>query len=80
MTQDQAFSLLIEALKEAVPKAPLHDLNSETHLVKDGIIDSLDSMAFLYELEKLCGRDIEEIGYDFSDFRVARLMEILERL
>jgi len=80
MTYDQAYALIIEALHKAVPGAPLGGLQPETHLLKDGVIDSLDSMAFVYELEKLCGRDIEEIGEDFSDFRVVRLTEILQRL
>ena len=80
MTHDQAHALIVEALHKAVPGAPLDRLGPDTHLVKDGIIDSLDSMAFLYELEKLCGGEIREIGEDFSDFRVVRLTEILQRL
>lgn len=79
MTHEQAYALIVKALQQAVPGASLDGLRPEVHLVKDGIIDSLDSMAFLYELEKLCG-DIDEIGEDFNDFRVARLTEIVQRL
>ena len=77
MTQDQALAMIVEALQKAVPSAE-NNIHLETHLVKDGIIDSLDSMAFLYELEALFGGRIEEITDEFDDFRVIRLVNILQ--
>lgn len=40
----------------------------------EGMLDSLDMMAFLFELEQLNGRRIAAIDENFSDFRVTRLI------
>jgi acyl carrier protein len=77
MTNDQAFELIKKALLKAVPKTKSYDLQFQDNLIKDGIIDSLDSMAFLYELEALCQGPLEAIDHHFNDFRVQRLVEIV---
>jgi hypothetical protein len=77
MTQDQALELIKQALLKAVPKAKVSHLQLQDHLIKDGIIDSLDSMAFLYELEALCSEPLKSIDDQFSDFRIGRLVEIV---
>lgn len=79
MTQEQALELIKQALLKAVPKAPVQALQPHTHLIKEGVIDSLDSMAFLYELEALCGGSLPEITEEFSDFRVQTLVEIVQK-
>lgn len=76
MTDNEAFQLIIRAIKIAVPAAPI-DILPATHLIKDGVIDSLDLMAFLFELEQLCGGELAEIDENFSDFTVGRLIQIV---
>lgn len=79
MHQDQALELIKHALVKAVPQAANCELQPQTHLIKDGIMDSLDSMAFLYELEALCGGPLQAITDDFTDFRVQRLIDIVQQ-
>jgi acyl carrier protein len=76
MTRAEAYSLIREALAEVSPAAAAK-LTEECHLVKDGLVDSLDGMNFLFELEQRLGHKIEAIDEDFDDFRVSRLIEIL---
>lgn len=78
MTDDEALAMIHRALEAAVEGSST-DVTRETHLVADGIVDSLDVMAFLYELERARGARLGEIGEDFKDFRVARLIEMLTR-
>jgi acyl carrier protein len=79
MKQEQALSMILGALETAVPGSS-SKVTMESHLVADGIIDSLDLMAFLYELERDCGDSLEVINDDFNDYRVVRLVEILQKL
>lgn len=76
MTGEQALAMIDEALRRSVNK-PLQPMDTSADLVKEGYLDSLDAMAFLYELEQIHGRPLEQIGEDYSDFRVASLVEIL---
>lgn len=76
-TRNEALNLIKKALSATVPRTNLDDLKPETHLLKDGIIDSLDSMAFLYELETLCNKKFKEIDDHFTDFRIERLVSIV---
>ncbi|MCB1516173.1 MAG: hypothetical protein KDJ19_00945 [Hyphomicrobiaceae bacterium] len=76
MTQDEAFDLIKKALDET--SAGLSEkVTMDTHLTEDEIIDSLDSMNFLFELEQLLGHKIEEIDETFDDFRIKRLIELI---
>ncbi len=76
MSEEEAFSLIQQALdKTGAGLAGKVDMSS--HLVNDGIVDSLDSMNFLFELEQLTGKRLEEIDEKFNDFRVSRLIEIM---
>jgi acyl carrier protein len=79
MKQEQALSMILRALEAAVPGSS-SAVTLDSHLVADRIIDSLDLMAFLYELERDCGDSLEEINDDFHDYRVVRLVEILQKL
>jgi acyl carrier protein len=79
MTHQEAFAMIVQALEKAVPGSS-DKVTIETHLVSDGIIDSLDLMAFLYELEHDCGDSLDEINDEFKDYRVVRLVEMLQRL
>ena len=76
MSPEAAFDLIKQALDAASPGKSA-SLTMGSDLVKDGIVDSLDSMNFLFELEGLTGKKLDKIDETFDDFRVTRLVEIL---
>ena len=76
MTKEQAFSLVKKALEATKPGAS-NAVSMETHLVDEDVIDSLDSMNFLFELEKEMGTKIAAIDETFEDFRVSTLVELV---
>jgi acyl carrier protein len=77
LTDEQALELIRAALEKTKPGLGAKaDVN--THLIKDKVIDSLDSMNFLFELEELHGAQLDAIDETFDDFRVSRLIEILK--
>ena len=76
MTQDEAFAMIRSALDATKPDLA-GKVSEATHLIADGILDSLDSMNFLFELETLHGSKLSVIDETFDDFRVTRLIEIL---
>lgn len=76
MTTDEAFELIKKALEET--SAGLSEkVDLSTDLIKDGVVDSLDSMNFLFELETLNGGQLVAIDETFDDFRVETLIKIL---
>lgn len=75
MTTD-AYASIIQALEKTSPGLS-GKVSMDTHLVNDGIVDSLDSMSFLFELEQILGKKLDEIDETFDDFRVSRLVEII---
>jgi acyl carrier protein len=76
MTDGEAFAMITEAL-EKTGTGLSAKVTRETHLTDDKIIDSLDSMNFLFELETIVGKKLTAIDETFDDFRVERLIEIL---
>ena len=76
MTPEVAFDM-IKASLEAILPGKSEGITLETELIKDGILDSLDSMNFLFELESLNGSKLVEIDETFDDFRVSKLVNIL---
>ncbi len=76
MTEQDAFEMILKSLEKTNPGIS-KGVSKETHLLKDGVIDSLESMNFLFELEQLNGSQLAEIDESFDDFRVTRLIEIL---
>jgi acyl carrier protein len=68
--------MIQQALDKVKPGAGAK-LTTESHLIDDGFVDSLDSMNFLFELENLHGDRLAAIDDTFNDFRVTRLVEIL---
>ncbi|MEZ5662079.1 MAG: hypothetical protein R3E94_00935 [Burkholderiaceae bacterium] len=77
MTDDQALAMIKAALEKTTPGLSAK-VTPDVHLIKDKIIDSLDSMNFLFELEQLHGGQLEAIDETFDDFRVIRLIQILQ--
>ena len=77
MTDEQALAMIKAALEKTTPGLSAR-VTPEVHLIKDKVIDSLDSMNFLFELEQLHGGQLDAIDETFDDFRVVRLIEILQ--
>lgn len=75
MTTD-AFASIIRALDTMSPGLS-ENVSMDTHLVNDGIVDPIDTLSFLFELEQLLGKKLDEIDETFDDFRVSRLVEII---
>jgi len=76
MTEDDALKCIRESLETALDKKDVViDLKTD---LKEGVLDSLDSMVFLLELEQRTGckfpdSDIGADGY----FRVANLVSLI---
>jgi acyl carrier protein len=79
MTGDEAFAMIKNAAAAVNPNAA-DKISLASHLVDDGIFDSLDLMNFLFELETAIGHKIEQIDEDYSDFRVQALIAVLENI
>lgn len=76
MSGESALEMIKKALEE-VSKGSSKNVTMDTDLVKENILDSLDLMNFLFELEQLNGKKIEEITETHEDFRVATLVGFL---
>ena len=76
MTQQEILVAIHKALNKALDEPP--EVTLETDLIGEEILDSLDSMVFILELEKLSSKkfpeeDLEENGF----FHVQKLVEFL---
>jgi len=76
MTREEALAAITKALTETVGSVD-GDVNEDTDLVADGMLDSLDSMTFLFELENGLGTKLEAIDETYEDFRVGALVDIV---
>ena len=76
MTRDEALAVITKALIATVGSVD-SDLADDTNLVDDGLLDSLDSMTFLFELENDLGSKLEAIDETYDDFRVGALVDIV---
>jgi acyl carrier protein len=76
MTHEQALDMIKQALDET-GKGLSSRVSASTDLVNDQILDSLDTMNFLFELEKIRGNKIDAIDDTFDDFRVSTIMDLL---
>jgi len=76
--KDEILQILV-ACVEKVTRKKANDLHIDTQLIDDGILDSLDAMAFLFEFETRLGSKLDAIDEDFDDFRVGRLVEIARK-
>lgn len=76
MTRDEAMKLICAALDET--KLGLSaKVTEDTDLIAESLIDSLDSMNFLFELETQFGGKLTAIDESYSDFRIIKLIDIL---
>lgn len=76
MNQQEAFNIIKKSVAIVCPNFD-GDLTLETDLMAEEILDSLDSMSFLFELETLVGKSIPQIDEDFEDFQVSKLVELI---
>jgi acyl carrier protein len=76
MTRDESLAVITKALIATVGSVD-GDLAEDTNLVDDGLLDSLDSMTFLFELENDLGSKLEAIDETYDDFRVGALVDIV---
>jgi acyl carrier protein len=76
VTREEALGAIQKALVATVGEAK-GDITEDTDLVGDGLLDSLDSMTFLFELENDLGRKLEAIDESYDDFRVGAIVDIV---
>ena len=78
MNQQEALFLIKKALNSTQAEYSENELNLDTNLIDEGILDSLDAMSFLFELESVIDKKITEIDEEFDDFTISKFVEILE--
>ena len=76
MTREEALAAITKALTATVGSVDA-DVTEDTNLVEDGLLDSLDSMTFLFELENDLGTKLEAIDETYEDFRVGSIVDIV---
>jgi len=76
MTREEALAAITKALTATVGSVDA-DVTEETNLVDDGLLDSLDSMTFLFELENDLNTKLEAIDETYEDFRVGSIVDIV---
>ncbi len=73
---------LLQTINDVLKTVTSKDVNvtRETDLIEEGVIDSLDSMLFLLELEKLTGQSFPQEGdlVEQGFFRVGELMKFIQ--
>ena len=78
MDQQQALISIKKALNSTQAEYSENELNLDTNLIDEGILDSLDAMSFLFELESVIDKKITEIDEEFDNFTISKFVEILE--
>jgi acyl carrier protein len=76
MTREEALAAITKALTATVGSVDV-DVTEETNLVDDGLLDSLDSMTFLFELENDLNTKLDAIDETYEDFRVGSIVDIV---
>lgn len=76
MTREEALAAITKALTSTVG-APDAEITEATDLIDDGLLDSLDSMTFLFALEGDLGTKLDAIDETHEDFRVGTLVDIV---
>jgi acyl carrier protein len=76
MTREEALMAITKALTTTVGDVD-GTIGEDTNLVDEGMLDSLDSMTFLFELETDLGMKLEAIDETYEDFRVGSIIDIV---
>ena len=70
-------SKVLQILKESKPEC---DFESSTNYLEDGLLDSLTLVSFLYEVEEICGIEIDVVEIDEDDLiNEKSLLKMIER-
>ena len=77
MNSTEAFDLIKKSLIAAEVDISNLSLDEDTDLIKEGILDSLDAMTFLFHLEKEVNQKIKEIDDEFDNFQISNFVKIL---
>jgi len=77
MNEEQALTVITTALSKVL-HGDQPEIELSTDLVEDKVLDSLDSMNFLYELEEELGSKLEAIDEEYADFKVSALVDIIK--
>lgn len=78
MSRENLLQKVIESVRD-VNEEFEGEITEQTDLVGEEILDSLDSMNFLFELEKRLGHKIEGIDEDYDDFRVSAVIDLIDK-
>ena len=76
MTREEALAAITKALTATVGSVD-GEVTEDTNLVEDGLLDSLDSMTFLFELENDLDTKLDAIDETYEDFRVGSIVDIV---
>lgn len=76
MTREEALTAITKALTTTVGDVD-GTIGEDTNLVEEGMLDSLDSMTFLFELENDLGMKLQAIDETYEDFRVGSIVDIV---
>lgn len=74
---EQKIKLICECL-EVVKPGFSQEITIDSDLIKDGILDSLEAINFLFELENNFSDKIDNIDDDFNDFSVRAIMDLIK--
>lgn len=78
MTNEEAFEKVNEALQKATNGSATAE--SGKHLIEDNILDSLDTIAFLFELEEVTSIKIPEVAVDeYNLMDIDNLCEYIQK-
>lgn len=75
MNRLEAFQLVLTSLKKAA-NIEADGLSETTDLIKEGLIDSLDSMTLLFEVESTIGNRLE-IDDEIDDFKISTMIDLI---
>lgn len=76
----EAFEFIKQALAKAVTHIDLEEVTETTDLLKENILDSLDSMVFIMELSELVDVDFPEEGLvEKGYYNISTLLDIISK-
>ena len=73
----EKIKIICECIKMVKPDFN-QEITIDTDLIKDGILDSLEAINFLFELENNFSDKIDDIDDDFNDFSVGSIMDLIK--
>ena len=74
MNKEESLELIKECI-ESVSPGSSEEVTTDTNLIEDGILDSLDAMSFIFEIEKKIGTKLSSITEQDIDLLVSSLID-----